>query len=165
MNYDIVFESDRIYFIKVTDQLVNDYLKMVNNFEIQKCISTKTRTYTLEQELEWINNKLNENAVIFSMIDKESKKFIGNIEIMNITNNGGDMGVVITTSEQNKHYGQEAISRIINYVFYELNFNYLDLYVFDFNKRAIHCYEKLGFVVQGKGKVDNEIHMRLTNIK
>ncbi len=165
MNYEIVFESNRIYFIKLTDKLVNDYLKMVNDVEIQKCISTKTRTYTLEQELEWINSKLNENAVIFSMIDKESENFIGNIEIMNVTSNCGDLGIVITASEQNKHYGQEAIKRVVDYVFGELKFDYLDLYVFDFNLRAIHCYEKVGFVVQGKGKIDNEIHMRLINNK
>ena len=165
MNYDIVFESDRIYFIKVTDQLVNDYLKMVNNFEIQKCISSKTRTYTLEQELEWINNKLNENAVIFSMIDKETKKFIGNIEIMNIVNGSGVLGIVITPNQQNKKFGQEAIKRIIDYAFDKLKFDYLDLYVFNFNLKAIHCYEKVGFRVIGKGKLENEIHMRLVNSK
>ena len=34
---------------------------------------------TKEQELEWINNKLSNNAVIFSMIEKDSNNYIGNI--------------------------------------------------------------------------------------
>ena len=31
MNYDVIFASDRIYFVKLSEDLVNDYLNMVND--------------------------------------------------------------------------------------------------------------------------------------
>jgi predicted amino acid-binding ACT domain protein len=54
MKYEIVFESERINFVKVSQKLVHDYLNMINNIEIQKFISHKRKTYSLEEELEWI---------------------------------------------------------------------------------------------------------------
>lgn len=38
MDYEIVFESNRIYFVKITEKLVNDYLKMVNDIEVQNIL-------------------------------------------------------------------------------------------------------------------------------
>lgn len=54
MKKEIIFESERINFIKLTSQLVNDYLNMVNDISVQKYISHKRKTYTLDNELEWI---------------------------------------------------------------------------------------------------------------
>ena len=86
MDYEILFESERIYFIKLTKKLVNEYLDMVNDIEVQKFISHKRKTYTLDGEIEWIMKKLDEKAIIFSMIEKRTNEFIGNIEIIEINN-------------------------------------------------------------------------------
>lgn len=161
-NFEIVFESDRIYFINLSENLVNDYLIMVNDKDVQKYISKTSKTYTLEEELEWIKSKLSENAIIFSMIEKDTLEYIGNIEIMDIVDNVGVMGIAITPKKQNQKFGSEAIKGIINYAFKILNLDYLDLNVYDFNKRAIHCYEKVGFKKVGVGKAIDEIHMRIT---
>ena len=37
----IIFESDNIYFVKINKDLIDDYLKMVNNPEVSKFISLK----------------------------------------------------------------------------------------------------------------------------
>ena len=160
-NFDIIFESDRIYFVKVSEILVNDYLKMVNDIEVQKFISHKRKNYTVEQELEWIRSKLNENSIIFSMIEKGSNAFIGNIEIMNVANNLGEIGISITRRQQDKHFGQEALKRFIEYAFVDLNLDGLELNVYDFNERGIHCYEKVGFEVVGDAKTQEEVHMKI----
>lgn len=159
MDYEIIFESDRIYFIKLTEKLVNNYLEMVNDIEVQKYISHKRKTYTLEGEIEWIKEKINENATIYSMIEKETNEFIGNIEIMEINNNIGEIGIAITPKKQDKHYGQEAIKRLIDYSFEQLGLDGLELNVYDFNLRGIKCYEKVGFVKDGVGKTEEDIHM------
>ena len=113
MNYEIIFESERISFVKLTEKLVQDYLDMVNDIDVQKYISHNRKKYELNGELEWIKSKLEENAIIFSMIEQESNEFIGNIEIMEIKDNVGEMGIAITPKKQDKHYGQEAIKRFI----------------------------------------------------
>ena len=80
---NIIFESNKINYVKVSIEFINDYLKMVNNPEISKFISTKDKKYTYEDELCWINKKLEEKAFVFSMIDKNTNKFIGHIELIN----------------------------------------------------------------------------------
>ena len=48
MNYEIIFESEIINFIKLTEKLVQDYLDMVNDIEVQKFISYNRKTYELD---------------------------------------------------------------------------------------------------------------------
>ena len=109
--YDIVFESENIVYIKLSESLIEDYLKMVNDPDIAKMIRKKVRFFTHEEELEWVKEKLNDNAYIFSMIEKNTGEFIGNIEIMNINNNIGEIGICITANKQDKHYGTDKKSR------------------------------------------------------
>ena len=132
---------------------------MVNDPEVQKGISHKAKIYTYEQELEWVKEKLKEDATIFSMIEKETNEYIGNVEIMNITENVGEIGIAITPLKQNKHYGQEAMKSIINYALNIMNLENVDLNVYKTNPRAIHCYEKVGFIRDGVGKTEEDIHM------
>ena len=59
--YEIIFESENILYVKINENLINDYLIMVNDPEVQKGISRKAKIYTYEQELEWVKEKLNED--------------------------------------------------------------------------------------------------------
>ena len=157
----MVFESERILFVRITEKLVNDYLDMINDIEVQKLISHNRTTCTFESEIEWIKKKIDKNELIFSMIEKATNEFIGNIEIMDIEDNIGELGIAITSKKQDNHFGQEAIKRIIDYSFEELKLNGLELNVFNFNPRAIKCYEKVGFVKDGPGKHEDDIHMKI----
>lgn len=161
MKYEIIFESERINFVKLTTELVDEYLKMVNDIEVQKYISHNRKKIELDSEIEWVKNKLKEKAIIFSMIEKETNDFIGNVEIMHIKNKIGEIGIAITPLKQNKHFGQEAISKLIDYALNVLKLEGLDLNVYNFNQRGIKCYEKVGFVIDGIGKNDGDIHMSL----
>ena len=95
------------------------------------------------------------------MIEKKTNEFIGNIEIIKINNNIGEIGIAITPKKQDNHFGQEAIKRLIEYAFNKLNLEGLELNVYDFNPRGIKCYEKVGFVIDGQGKTKEDIHMLL----
>lgn len=86
---------------------------MVNNTNINKLISLKNKTYTYEDKMEWVKMKLNPDEVIFSMLDKKTGKFIGNISFMKIENSTAEIGISITENFQNQHYGTEALERMI----------------------------------------------------
>ena len=164
MDYEIVFESERIYFVKVSEKLAKDYMEMCNDVEgVQQFISHDRRTYTYEGELNWIKKKLEGNEQIFSMIEKGTNQFIGNIEIMDMTDTTGELGIAITRKMQDKHYGQESIKRLIDYAFNTLGLESLYLNVYNFNPRGIKCYEKCGFVKDGPGKTEEDIHMIIKN--
>lgn len=140
-----VFESEKINYIHVSLDLIDDYLIMVNDREIQKCISTKIRVYSREDEVNWVKTKLEEGAQVFSMISKEDGSYIGNVELMDIENGSAEVGLCITMAMQNKHYGTEALKRIIEYGFKELDLNTLTAVIFSNNVRSLHNVEKLGF--------------------
>jgi diamine N-acetyltransferase len=48
-----------------------------------------------------------------------------------------------------KGYGTDALLTLLRYGFDTLNFNRIQLCVMAFNQRAIHVYEKIGFVREG----------------
>jgi RimJ/RimL family protein N-acetyltransferase len=154
-----VFESERINYVKVSNELIDEYLKMVNDKDIQRFISTNPYTFSYEEELTWIRLKLEDNANIFSMIEKDTNKFIGNIEIMSIKDGIGELGISITKDMQDKHFGTESIKRILDYAYNELKLNGMELNVHGDNKRAIKCYENVGFVIDGEGKHKGDFHM------
>lgn len=169
MKYDIKFESENIIFVDLNTNLVNDYLNMVNDSDVSKYISLKKRCFQLEDELEWISEKKKNKTVIFSLLEKNTYEFIGNIELMSIENNIGELGICITPRKQNKHYGYEAIKRFIKYCIDELHLNGISLSVYSHNQKAINLYKKLGFkeykVDKNVGKYNNnyidDIYMKL----
>lgn len=94
------------------------------------------------------------------MIEKKTDEFIGNIEIMHIDDNKiGEIGICITATKQNQHYGTEAMQAIMKYGYEEMGLKGIELNVYKTNSRAIHCYEKVGFVQAGTGKTEEDIHM------
>ena len=140
-----VFESERIDYIPVSEVLVDDYLVMVNDKEIQRCISKNERVYSREDEVNWVKSKLEKGAHVFSMISKEDGSYIGNVELMDVENGSAEVGLCITMGMQNKHYGTEALKRIIEYAFKDVGLNTLTAVIFSNNVRSLHNVEKFGF--------------------
>ena len=141
-----IFESDRISFVEVSEYLVNDYLTMVNDYEnVNRFIGGKKKAFTAEQEIQWVREKLEEEALVFSMIDKSSGRFIGNIELMDTNDSEGELGIAITGEMQDQGYGTEAVLRMLKYAIDQLGLKRVFLRTNPQNTRAIRVYEKCGF--------------------
>ena len=66
-------------------------------------------------------------------------------------NRSGEVGIAIGDKTQwNKGFGTDAMRTLVGWGFGELNLNRIALYVYDDNRRAIRCYEKVGFKVDGR---------------
>ena len=156
----VLLKSENIDYIEVNENLIDDYLLMVNDLEIQKQISTKRRIYTYEDELNWVKRRQQSGELTFSMIERQSEKFIGNVELWKEDEVTVEIGITITPTYQNKHYGTEAMKTMIDYVFNTMDLEKINLVVFSNNKRAIHCYKNLGFIEYAVDKnvavIDNE---------
>ena len=144
MDKKVIFESERIKFVNVSKGLTNDYLKMLGDEDTSRYLSLKKIEYSYEAELKWIEEKLNNNDIIFSMIEKASNEFIGNIELKSDSGEN-EIGIVITKKMQDKHFGTEALTAFIDYLFNTLNLDRVMLKVFSENKKAIECYKYIGF--------------------
>ena len=61
------------------------------------------------------------------------------------------LGIFIGEKEErSKGYGTEAIKLLLDFGFNYLNLHEIKLDVYEFNKRAIKCYEKIGFKEYGR---------------
>ena len=150
-----VFESERILFIEPTLNLVPEYLVMVNDIEnVAKYISDRREPYTEQEEIEYMKEKIAGPDRMFSMLEKETRKFIGNTSLFNINGDEAEWGIVMTASMQNKGYGTEALKRMIGYGFNEGGFRRIYLGVYVDNPRAIHVYEQCGFKEYDRTDVD-----------
>lgn len=158
-NSNYIFTSKNIIFKQVSKDYISDYLLMINDIEIASKISKNICTYTYEDEVKWVEEKIKENDLVFTMVEKSTGDFIGNIEIMKVINKVGEIGISLAKSKQNKGYGSEAISSLMEYGKTTLGINSFELNVYVTNPRAIRCYEKVGFIKSGEGKNKESIHM------
>ena len=155
-----IFESENISFVEVSEGLINDYLSMINDYEnVNRFIGGMNRIYTLEQEIQWVQGKLEEKSPVFSMIEKKKGRFIGNIEFMDLTGSQGEIGIAITAEMQNMGYGTEAVLALVNYGLNQLKLERIFLRTKPNNARAKHVYEKCGF--REYARDDNHVYMEL----
>ena len=147
MNHlEVLFSTDRVEFVAVTEELIPDYLGMVNDYEhVAKLIGSKEKTYTEEDERAWVRKKREENALVWSILKREDGAFVGNIELMDPENGSAELGIALTAGMQDQGYGTEAIKRLLQYSFESLGLHRDTLKVFPSNSRAIHVYESCGF--------------------
>lgn len=156
-----VFESERIRFVKVSLKLVPDYLAMVNDIDnVARFISDRLEPYSEEEEISYIREKIDSGATMFSMLEKSTDIFIGNVEFFNIKDKEAEWGIAITGPMQDKGYGKEALLRMTDYGFKDLGFERITLVVFANNPRAYHVYEKCGFKEYDRNDVDVFMEIR-----
>ena len=155
MDMNVIFESENIIYVRPSFDLVPDYLEMVNDIEnVAKFIGDRREPLTEEQEIDYIKDKMDNKATMFSMLEKTTGKFIGNVEFFNRVFEEAEWGIVITASMQNKGYGKEALKRSVEYGFDELGLTRIYLGVYADNLRAIHVYESCGFKEYDRNSVD-----------
>lgn len=88
----------------------------------------------------------------FGIHDNVSLKVIGDIAINSIDLKNKHAEIGLTIGDKNywgKGYGTDSVKTIINYCFSKLNLNKVYLDVWEDNERAIRCYKKCGFKVDG----------------
>lgn len=94
----------------------------------------------------------NPNMYIFAAIDEDSAEMVAHIQIMgiDIANDYGHVGRFICDPELvGKGIGTKVMKELQKFAFEELRLHKLGLNVFDYNKSAIRCYEKAGFIIEG----------------
>ena len=153
--------GDRIKLVPLESKNIPIFLKWMNDQEILQYLAGNNRPLTIEEEQEWfaqIKNK--KNAYYFSIIIKENEKLIGNCSFdVDWKNRVGGMGIVIGEKQyQNQGYGTEAIKLVVKHAFEELNLNRMELQVYSNNPRALKCYEKVRFAVEGRKRQFVFIH-------
>jgi RimJ/RimL family protein N-acetyltransferase len=116
------------------------------------------RPWTLDGLRHWIGEDQGADAPRFDMYGfgirtLADDRLIGNLDltIPDWSHRDGWIGIAIgERADWNHGYGSEAMRLLLRFAFAELNLFRVTLSVFGYNPRAIHVYEKLGFVEEGR---------------
>lgn len=112
-------------------------------------------TFTRQMIDNYVANQVkadDESRASFIIEPIENPHAAGEVVINNINhdNNSGDIRIsLFDESHLNMGYGSEAMCLMVNYGFEVLKLHRIALGVYDFNPRAIHVYEKMGFRREG----------------
>ena len=144
--------GERIYLSPRVIEDAEIFTKWLNDFEVTDYIGKSCSIMTVDAEKRYLEQHTNDESS-FAIIDLKTDKMVGVVGIENIDHlhRIGTLGIFIGDENyRDNGYGTEAIRLVLDYGFNYLNLNNIDLNVFDFNKRAIACYEKCGFKISGK---------------
>lgn len=89
---------------------------------------------------------------IFAIKNKETNELIGTCQLHSINNVARSAELQIrlgNAGERGKGLGTQAVRLLLDFGFRDLNLRRIYLHVFSSNTRAIHVYEKTGFVREG----------------
>jgi RimJ/RimL family protein N-acetyltransferase len=98
-----------------------------------------------------------DNDFVVGIVVREKDQFIGVLGLHQLDNRNRHAKFGITLGDKNcwnKGYGTEATTVILRFAFQTLNLNRVWLHVYEFNERAQHVYEKIGFRTEGRMRQD-----------
>lgn len=150
-----MLEGHKVRLASIREQDLPIIAKWYENSEFLRLLDAVPAIPKSERSFKkWVENEDDSNDEFHLAIRlKESDGIIGFIEIDGILWNqrNGWLAIAIgDASHQNQGLGTEALTLALNFCFGELNLHRVQLSVFEYNKRAIALYEKLGFQKEGR---------------
>jgi len=105
----------------------------------------------VEDEIKWYErlDPFGRGGYSFAIERLSDGEYIGSCGIDNVDwkNSRAAVGIFLGKMHWNHGYGTDALSVLVDFCFNEMNLHKVYLYVFSYNERAIHTYEKIGFKV------------------
>lgn len=128
--------------------------KWRNDPELIKLLGAPFRYVNTSTDLNWFENylKSRSNVVRCAIVDPKEDDILGLISLVSIDhlNQCAELHIMIgETINQGKGIGTFAVKEMLNHAFDNLNLQRIELTVMAHNSRAIHLYEKIGFVREG----------------
>jgi len=165
----ILGEKTRLRAIERED--IPTFVRWFNDPEVRRYLEMYMPMSKAEEE-QWFERYLKDDNSRFFGIETCDGVLIGNVGLHSIDwkNRSAVLGVVIAEKEYwGKGYGSDAITTLLSFVFGEMNLHRIHLSAFEFNERAIACYEKCGFRHEGRareamyrdGRYHDSMHMAI----
>jgi len=126
----------------------SEYLRLLDS-AVRPMRSSTAALQRMEKEAEEISVE----NYYFSIRTLAEDRLIGEIgfEVADWPGRDAFVGLGIGESEYwSKGYGTDVMNVILRYAFTEINLKRVTLTVFEYNPRAIRCYEKVGFRHEGR---------------
>jgi RimJ/RimL family protein N-acetyltransferase len=107
--------------------------------------SLLTFPITDDQLLKYITD---ERRIVYKVLLTETNELIGNAEL-NFENPLPRLSRILigNIKNRNKGFGKQIVTKFLEKLFLEYDFQAADLNVFEWNKAGIKCYENVGFKI------------------
>lgn len=154
MKYFKKLVGDKIYLSPRNIEDAELYVKWMNDFDVTDFTGRTSQIMDIEGEKEYLSSASKKtNNFSFAIVKQENDRLIGSagLEKIDYINRVATLGIMIGEQEnREKGYGTETINLLLDFGFNYLNLNNINLYVMEFNPRAIACYKKCGFKEMGR---------------
>jgi RimJ/RimL family protein N-acetyltransferase len=128
------------------------FVRWMNDPEVTQYLVTYM-PMSQAQEERWFEAQLEQHDGFILGIETLDGKLIGNVGLAHIDwkNRRAGLGVVLGEKEYwGQGYGTDAITALLGFAFKQMNLHSVHLTTYEYNKRAIRCYEKCGFKLEGR---------------
>src|SRR5262245_34525446 len=130
----------------------------INHPDITRTILSRP-PINLQAEEEFIDRVTrSEHDLVLLIVLREGDRPVGatGLHQIDFRNRHAAFGIMLgEPSEWGKGHGTEATRLIVGHAFETMNLNRVWLQVFEYNERAIRCYERVGFQKEGVLRQDN----------
>ena len=150
-------ERVRLRPLRVDDAAV--FQPWINDPEIQRLAGGRGWQFSLPAQEDYVRARLVNDwehgfALAIEPTDLDAApRLIGNLELRKLeaVERRGEIGIMIgDRAFWSRGYGEDAMRAICRYGFLDLDLHRLELNVAAFNTRALRCYEKVGFTIEGR---------------
>lgn len=152
MKYYKKLIGKKCYLSPLNPEEADLFTEWLSDIELTKFLTLIRKTISRDREKEILQQMARDDHV-YAIIDLELNKIVGVTGLHNLDyiNNCCEFGLFIGDKDYwNQGYGEEASRLLLDFAFNILNMHNVMLLVFDYNTRAIKCYEKIGFQVIGR---------------
>jgi len=128
------------------------FVRWFNDPEVRQYLAMYMPMSMAEEE-KWFERQLEDQDSQIFAIETGDGVHIGNCGLHDFDwkNRRAALGIAIGEKEYwGKGYGSDAVRTLLGFAFGEMNLHRIQLEVHDFNSRAIRCYEKCGFKLEGR---------------
>lgn len=123
-----------------------------NNSEVISLLGAPFRYINLEVDENWFDSymKNRNNCVRCAILDDDVLIGLVSLTGIDMLNRSAEFHIMIgDTGSQNKGAGTFATEEMLRHAFDNMNLNRIMLTVLEDNERALHMYEKVGFIKEG----------------
>ncbi len=154
MKRPIILKGKRVALGPLMKDDLDRCWRWINDKQVTQYLVGFFRVYTREMEEDWIDRALRaKEDLLFAILLLPDLQHIGNVGLhkINWVNRNAELGIIIGEKEYwNQGLGTEATILALDYAFNIMGLKSVYLRVMEYNKRAIRCYEKVGFKHVGR---------------
>ena len=147
-----ILTGNRVVLRPITEADAQAMFDSLSDAESMRLTGTQ-QTFTFEQIVQHCQRIAQaDDRADYAITRKEDGAYVGEVVLNGISWSNRSAGFRIALANAKwfgQGYGTEATRLILDFGFRTLNLHRIDLEVYDFNPRAQHVYEKVGFVQEG----------------